>query len=78
MATWNKDDNGELTWANTTEGRGLEMHVASHSLTKLTAKLTRDSANQRDHREACDESELGERVAKALRIENYGRPADRR
>lgn len=56
----------------------MEMHVASYSLTKLTAKMTRDPGNQRDHREACDESELGGRAAKALRIENHNRPLDRR
>jgi len=65
-------------WASTAEGRGLEMHVASYSLTKKMAKLSGDPENQREYREGCDEAELGERVARELRIENYGRPADRR
>ncbi|MFC4006683.1 hypothetical protein ACFOY2_05590 [Nonomuraea purpurea] len=65
-------------WASTAEGRDLEIHVASFNLQKNVARITSDPTVQRDYREACDESELGEDVAKALRIENYGRPLDRR
>jgi hypothetical protein len=65
-------------WASTAEGRALEVHVASYSLQKKMAKLSGNSDDQREYREGCDEAELGERAAKALRIENYGRPADRR
>ncbi|MGA4989830.1 hypothetical protein [Nonomuraea bangladeshensis] len=78
MATWDTDDNGEIVWANTAAGRDIEMHIAAHSLTKLTAKMSRDPINQREHRHACDSEELGERVADHLRAENYGRPLDRR
>ncbi|MFI7644290.1 hypothetical protein [Nonomuraea sp. NPDC049400] len=65
-------------WASTAQGRDLEMHVASYSLQKKMAKLTRDPADQREYRHACDSDELGERAADHLRAENYSRPADRR
>lgn len=74
----NRDRKGEPEWAKTPEGRDLEMHVASFNLQKNYAKISRDPADQRDNRHACDSDELGERVADHLRVENYGRPLDRR
>jgi hypothetical protein len=77
MATWDTDDNGEIVWAKTSAGRQMEIHVASGSLQKRYAKLSRDPEAQREYREGCDEAELGGRVAKHLRVENYPR-LDRR
>lgn len=57
--------------ARTSEGHGLDMHVASYNLQKNVARLTNDPTVQRDHREGCDEAELGGRVAQHLRVENY-------
>ncbi|GAA3172310.1 hypothetical protein [Nonomuraea salmonea] len=59
------------TLPSTSEGVALDQHVAAHNLTKNVAKIARDPATQRDYREACDETELGSRVAKALRMESY-------